>query len=116
MYVYVYVYVFVLIADIYTSFMAVPVLKLSQSCHCDFQVGILISKLTKTENKKKQQTFAAFPQSAGTKKNKTKRWIRKMRRERERAETYGAMASAMLHVHMLGLVGSQFILCPEAQT
>lgn len=36
--------------------------------------------------------------------------------EGERAETYGAMASAMLHVHMLGLVGSQFILCPEAQT
>lgn len=37
-------------------------------------------------------------------------------RESERAETYGAMASAMLHVHMLGLVGSQFILCPGAQT
>lgn len=35
--------------------------------------------------------------------------------ESERAETYGAMASAMLHVHMLGLVGSQFILCPEAK-
>lgn len=58
-------------------------------------------------------------------KNMTKKRQGKMSRKRdkqvresegERAETYGAMASAMLHVHMLGLVGSQFILCPEAQT
>lgn len=57
-----------LIADIYTQVLwPFPFYKLSQSCHCDFQLGILISKL--------KTNFCGV----GTKKTQTswKTWQRK---------------------------------------